>query len=110
MTIPNCILNPPVNQIEIKYFAGDWKSLPSFLDEYNIILTSETIYNPENYGKIVNVIDKSLKEDGCVYLAAKSHYFGVGGDLRQFQRFVETEKGWKSSVLFTTQDGLVSYL
>ena len=41
------------------------------------------------------------------YLAAKVTYFGVGGDIRQFEKFLKTKK-WKYETVFQTQEGEVS--
>jgi hypothetical protein len=45
---------------------------------------SEVIYNEENYRKIVNLIQKSMKKDGFCLLASKVYYYGVGGSLYDF--------------------------
>ena len=67
ITIPNVLLNKETShEVEMKFFAGDWGCLPSLLDTYDVILTSETIYNPENYSKLEKVMDSSLKENGCM--------------------------------------------
>jgi hypothetical protein len=41
------------------------------------------------------------------YLAAKVTYFGVGGDIRQFESFLKKKK-WKYETVFQTQEGEVS--
>ena len=53
--------------------------------KYDLILTSETIYNLENQETLLSLFSKCLKEGGSVLVAAKIHYFGVGGGLRQFE-------------------------
>jgi len=55
---------------------------------YDLILTSETIYNTGNYGKLVKLFDHALKPQGIIYLAAKVYYFGVQGGIRQFEEFL----------------------
>jgi hypothetical protein len=65
-TIPNVILNNPDLIGKARFFAGDWASLLHKLDRYDIILTSETIYNPENYGKLVRIFEETLKKDGTM--------------------------------------------
>ncbi|XP_007240450.2 histidine protein methyltransferase 1 homolog [Astyanax mexicanus] len=81
-----------------RFFSGDWTSYLSLMEreeptpKYDIIFTSETIYNTDYYPSLHSVFHKLLAEDGVVYLATKSHYFGVGGGLYLFQDFVE-EKG-----------------
>ena len=49
-----------------RYFSGDWGSLAQNLDSYDIILTSETIYNPENYAKLIRVFEETIKKDGVL--------------------------------------------
>ena len=72
---------------ECRFFSGDWRSLEEVLptSKYDLILTSETIYNLENQETLLSLFSKCLKEDGSVLVAAKIHYFGVGGGLRQFE-------------------------
>lgn len=77
LTIPNILLN--VEDIEIvkskaKFYCGDWES---FLENTNLfateeqkfdyIFTSETIYNPKNYKKLIAVFTKCLKKNGEMY-------------------------------------------
>ncbi len=95
---------------------------------YDVILTSETIYNIGNYGKLLKLFDHALKPQGIMwvdgfsiwksivvfarvkmigsfflkrYLAAKVYYFGVQGGIRQFEEFI-TKTG-----LFNTRVGRV---
>ncbi|XP_048842665.1 histidine protein methyltransferase 1 homolog [Brienomyrus brachyistius] len=78
-----------------RFFSGDWAAfLPLMVSrdtapKYDIILTSETIYNTAYYAALHQVFHKLLDSDGVIYLATKSHYFGVGGGLLLFQKFVE---------------------
>lgn len=80
------------------FFSGDWTAFLSLMEtkdptpKYDMIFTSETIYNTDYYPSLHSVFHKLLAEDGIVYLATKSHYFGVGGGLYLFQKFVE-DKG-----------------
>ena len=89
-----------------KFYSGDWdsfnKKLPN-TEVYDIILTSETIYNESNYDKLTSLFMDRLSKDGAVYVAAKAHYFGVGGGVRQFEQNVHkhgkliSEVCWKST-------------
>lgn len=67
---------------------------------FDIILTSETIYNPENNQKLIDLFMNKLRQGGKVLLAAKTYYFGVGGGLRQFEgllgRKMNSEVVWKN--------------
>ncbi|KAL7630814.1 UNVERIFIED_CONTAM: hypothetical protein RMT77_007490 [Armadillidium vulgare] len=100
-TIPNVVLNAEnidplmagdsakdmLNR-KFKFYSGDWGSFSKdlMLEEVNFdyILTSETIYNKKNYGKLINVFEKFLKPSGLIILASKSYYFGVGGGTLEF--------------------------
>ena len=103
MTIPNTILNTSSSdddkiKPETRFFSGDWTSLgQEFLSreiiseeqKFDLILTSETIYNTENQSKLVSIFKKFLKKDGEVLVAGKTFYFGVGGGMRQFEAVVK---------------------
>ncbi|XP_039995432.1 histidine protein methyltransferase 1 homolog [Xiphias gladius] len=81
-----------------RFFSGDWSTFLALVlktgpqPKYDIILTSETIYYTGYYPALHDTLHKLLAPDGLVYLATKSHYFGVGGGLHLFETFVE-EKG-----------------
>lgn len=49
-----------------KFFAGDWGSLAPKLDSYDVILTSETIYNPESYSKLLKIFKENTKKNGVM--------------------------------------------
>lgn len=110
-TIPNVILSceereKPEEFAKCAFFSGDWdsfKDLTSSEPKYDTILTSETIYNPENYLKLINFFETRLKFDGKVYLSAKTYYFGVSGNVLDFCKMLDAdgdfshENIWKSS-------------
>lgn len=94
-TIPNVTLNCEDDSKEIsikncRFFAGDWKSLSTLISDikYDFIFTSETIYNPDSYDKLISFFSKHLKQDGSGFLAAKGYYFGVGGSVIEFGKRV----------------------
>ncbi|BBN00080.1 hypothetical protein MPTK1_1g26230 [Marchantia polymorpha subsp. ruderalis] len=59
---------------------------------YDIILMSETVYSLVSLPKLYDLIKKCLKPPyGVLYVAAKKHYFGVGGGTRQFKYLVEED-------------------
>ena len=101
ITIPNVLLNIPSDKKTVtRFFSGDWRSFEeNFLSKeitdeslkFDLILTSETIYNVENQSKLVSIFKNFLKKDGEVLVAAKTVYFGVGGGVRQFERLVKQE-------------------
>ena len=95
----------PENFSKCAFYSGDWdnfRDMTSDQEKYDIILTSETIYNPENYLKLINFFKMRLKSDGKVYLSAKSYYFGVSGNVLDFCKLLENdgnlayENVWKS--------------
>ena len=110
ITIPNVLLNvPSTRETVTRFFSGDWRSFEeNFLKKeiteerlkFDLILTSETIYNVENQAKLVSIFKHFLKEDGEVLVAAKTFYFGVGGGIRQFEKLVKQEN-LKSEIVKT---------
>lgn len=112
-----------------KFYSGDWKSFLNVTSsKYDYILTSETIYNPENYKKLIDVFTELLNDNGkmyplyliwihiifcCIksltqsrYLAAKTYYFGVGGGIRQFEELIRKNQILTSCVCWKTSDGV----
>lgn len=119
ITMPNVLLNykdtlkddEKLNllQTESNFYAGDWShfaELTKDLEKYDIILTSETIYNIENQQKLLDTFQTRLKSDGKVLIAAKSHYFGVGGGLEQFVDVVKCGKVFKSHEVWKADENL----
>lgn len=123
VTIPNVLMNlaqqPKQCQSETasfgllqtarkccRFFSGDWGSVVDFINPgqvnemmYDVILTSETIYAVESHVKLYNVIKRHLKEpNGMAYVAAKTHYFGVGGGTRSFEKLVKMDGVFDVSV------------
>ncbi|XP_059621837.1 histidine protein methyltransferase 1 homolog [Phlebotomus argentipes] len=90
-TIPNILLNAEADgEVSIgkcQFYSGDWGSFTEATGDrkFDVILTSETIYNPENNQKVIDLFVGKLRRGGKVLLAAKTYYFGVGGGLRQFE-------------------------
>ena len=92
VTIPNyCANNRNQNKLKCKpnFFSGPWNkfcdSIKQYQNSYDLILTSETIYNTSHYETIIDIFDFCLSPSGVILLAAKVNYFGVGGGLRQFE-------------------------
>lgn len=61
----------------------------------------ETIYVTSSYAKLVKLIEKCMKQpNGVVYMAAKSYYFGTGGSVEGFLKFLEqTSPGLKFEMI-----------
>lgn len=109
VTIPNAFDN--INEkvyAKCRFMAGDWSTVLDHLEEcrYDIILTSETIYNTEGYQNLIKIFKRSLKNDGIVLVAAKTCYFGLGGGTRQFEASLEADGTFESRVVFVTDSGV----
>ena len=101
ITIPNVILNMSKHLIENEddefevnihsqeplgcFYGGDWANIhQTITKKYDMILTSETIYETNNLPSLVHLIKELLQPKGIVLVAAKSNYFGCSGSLSQF--------------------------
>ena len=60
--------------------------------KFDLILSSETIYNTDYYPKLYSILYNQLSTNGCALFAAKTHYFGVGGGTLDFTQYL-TKKG-----------------
>ncbi|XP_066412073.1 histidine protein methyltransferase 1 homolog [Molothrus aeneus] len=96
-----------------RFFSGDWSQVSQLLSnsnkpclKYDIILTSETIYNPDYYSALHDTLAQLLDRNGRVYLASKVHYFGVGGGVYLFEKFIEDKNVFKTSLVKTIDQGL----
>ncbi|XP_075212761.1 histidine protein methyltransferase 1 homolog isoform X2 [Lycorma delicatula] len=109
VTIPSVLKNliPDVSSVPCKFFSGDWLSFSQLNNNrYDIILTSATIYNTNNYKKILKVFKMNLKHNGLILIAAKTYYFGNGGGTRQFEEAVERDGVFQTEVLWTSVEGV----
>lgn len=92
-TMSNVLLNCEEKLKACKYYSGDWESFTMFNENtYDLILTSETIYNLSNYMKLITLFEKKLKPSGCILLIAKNYYFGVGGSISEFVHCLKSTK------------------
>ncbi|XP_041645727.1 histidine protein methyltransferase 1 homolog [Cheilinus undulatus] len=95
-----------------RFFSGDWSTFLSLVQredtqpKYDIIFTSETIYNTAYYPALHETLYKLLAPDGLIYLATKSHYFGVGGGLHLFEKFVEQRGIFSLDHVWDGEEGL----
>lgn len=120
VTIPNAVLNsfdadataPTTDRLErCRFFAGDWSHFVSHAEiakqRYDLIVTCETIYNPANNQKIIDVLKRLLRpRTGVAYLAAKTYYFGVGGGLRSFEALLLADGSLRSEVVWQTSENV----
>ncbi|XP_063790395.1 histidine protein methyltransferase 1 homolog isoform X2 [Pseudophryne corroboree] len=95
-----------------RFFSGDWSHFRILMQnemppmQYDIILTSETIYNPSYYSALHDIFQHLLAPNGIVYLTSKSHYFGVGGGVHLFETFIKEGKLFHINTLNIHEDGL----
>ncbi|NXU17109.1 MET18 methyltransferase, partial [Pardalotus punctatus] len=96
-----------------RFFSGEWSQVSQLLlsrskafSKYDIILTSETIYNPDYYSALHDTLAQLLDKNGRVYLASKVHYFGVGGGIYLFEKFIEEKNVFRTSMVKTIDQGL----
>ncbi|CAI0397643.1 unnamed protein product, partial [Linum tenue] len=83
----------------------DSNSGKNLVYEYNIILMAETIYAISAQQSLYKLIKKCMKRPGGVtYMAAKKHYFGVGGGTRQFLSMVKKDGVMDASLVAEVAD------
>lgn len=104
---------PPDALRKCRFFSGEWSEVSQLLvssnkpfSRYDIILTSETIYNPDYYPALHDTLSRLLDKNGRVFLASKVYYFGVGGGTYLFEKFIEERNVFKSSIVRTIDKGL----
>ncbi|XP_051714364.1 histidine protein methyltransferase 1 homolog [Oryctolagus cuniculus] len=100
-----------------RFFSGEWSefcnlvlSSEELFVKYDLILTSETIYNPDYYSTLHQTFLRLLGKNGRVLLASKAHYFGVGGGVHLFQKFVEERDVFETRTLEIIDEGLKRFL
>lgn len=93
LTIRNTKLNI-VNIDRNRYFSGSWKECLSIIPKHNydLILSSETIYDADNYQSFHEMIIHSLKPHGYLLLACKRFYFGLDGSSDAFIHFIQEKR------------------
>uniref|UniRef100_A0A8D0HBL0 Histidine protein methyltransferase 1 homolog n=1 Tax=Sphenodon punctatus TaxID=8508 RepID=A0A8D0HBL0_SPHPU len=94
------------------FFSGEWSDFCQLwlsgnkLAKYDFILTSETIYNPEYYSALHDTFSRLLDKNGRVYLASKAHYFGCGGGVHLFEKFIEERNVFQIRTVKVIDKGL----
>jgi SAM-dependent methyltransferase len=120
VTVPNILINTDFIPTEIdsrgffevdvemkngNYYCGDWSNLiPIIQDHYDIIVTSETIYNADSIPSLLELSSKILAQDGYMLVAAK-YYFGCSGSLELFKQKA-MEFNFKFNLVFSTHEGV----
>ncbi|GFT75265.1 histidine protein methyltransferase 1 homolog [Nephila pilipes] len=118
VTAPNVWLNTveeKQNSISEKcqFLCGDWQNIQKKhysdgkeMKFYDVIVTSETIYNKSNQKKLLNLMKEALKPGGVIYLASKVHYFGVGGGIADFEKLLKEDNTFDFSTIFKVTEGV----
>lgn len=113
VTIPNvfanliveapAVLNSKIFEVELnidcdatnsKFFAGDWAKLDDsglMSEKYDLVLTSETIYDSNSYVSLLRLMKNVVKPNGIVLVAAKAVYFGCSGSIQSFKDVCQHE-------------------
>ncbi|XP_006901019.1 PREDICTED: vegetative cell wall protein gp1-like [Elephantulus edwardii] len=99
--------------LKCRFFSGEWSEFCELIlssekpfVKYDLILTSETIDNPDYYSALHETFLRLLDKNGQVLLASKVHYFGVGGGIHLFQKFVEEKNVFEARTLEVIDEGL----
>lgn len=84
------------HNIELRFFAGSWETF-EVSEPYNVVLTSETVYDVDNLPHLVKLLKEAShptpKSGDLTLVACKRVYFGVGGGEVAFKSVVETDDG-----------------
>ncbi|KAM7532472.1 hypothetical protein Aperf_G00000132768 [Anoplocephala perfoliata] len=99
-TINNVKIQPSVQGDQVDFWSGDWDDLAdiwaSLGKQFDIILTTETIYRCELYPKLLKVF-KSVAAPNCqIYVVGKLVYCGNDGTFEDFCNFVDKGGGFSS--------------
>jgi len=106
-TIPNVNLNDKAFMKRSHFCFGPWDSSPELLDDsFDLIVTADTLYDPETLEALSKVILRVLAPGGKAYIAAKRFYFGVGGGVSTFTSLMARLGGCQTRVLASFQDGV----
>ncbi|CAE6466380.1 unnamed protein product [Rhizoctonia solani] len=80
------------HRIEFRFFSGPWDGFTP-TTPYDLVLTSETIYQPTSLPSLVRLLRDATGPSGRCLVAAKMVYFGVGGGIREFEQALEKGRG-----------------
>ncbi|MCP9259500.1 Golgin subfamily A member 4 [Dirofilaria immitis] len=100
--------NFTVNNVSLencRFYGCDWTTLQQKMNgqKFDVVLTSETIYNEENYGILHDLFDVVLPPDGLILLAAKMFYFGIGGNIPSFLEYVKTRSIFDTYICWSSE-------
>lgn len=69
-------------------------------------MTSETIYCTQSHSKLLLAFKELVDINGVILVAAKSHYFGVGGTMKMFLDLIRKEGIFSHCVIKEISDGI----
>jgi 2-polyprenyl-3-methyl-5-hydroxy-6-metoxy-1,4-benzoquinol methylase len=93
---------------KVQFWSGDWSALAKEQQQQNVdvILTSDTLYNPANQKKLLNYIKARLNPiGGMALIASKSYYFGVGGSVHSFLQLISQDSSLQVTQVQNKLDG-----
>ena len=132
VTMATCRLNGLESLIEsnkISFISGDWARVSTLLlnesmdcttempareinesskqpcHMFDIILTSETLYNVPASERLWQLVQGHLNVGGTAIIAAKAYYFGCGGSVAAFKLLIDADKRFTWRTLRTFDDG-----
>ncbi|EOD19321.1 hypothetical protein EMIHUDRAFT_45571, partial [Emiliania huxleyi CCMP1516] len=86
--------------------AAPSSSPPLPPDGFDLILTSDTIYDAGAARRLWHLIASQLRRPvGLALVAAKSYYFGVGGSVAAFRTLVEEDGRFSCTSARVVEDG-----
>jgi predicted nicotinamide N-methyase len=98
-----------IGDYNAEFWAGDWKALATEWSEkqFDLILSSETIYDSSSYSSFTKLVDQCLRLGGILLIAAKYQYFGCSGSLHLFLNHLKSNyPSWKISVVMESGAGV----
>jgi len=109
VTIPNVIENTGKLSQKASFVAGDWND-PKLVEilgasEWDLILTSDTLYSLESIPALVACVEKLLSPSGECYVGAKRYYFGVGGGVIDLMEHINESLTLKAEIVKVIDDG-----
>ena len=101
------------SKTRLLFSAGSWGSFRPALSVprgFDLILTSETIYQSTSLGDLLEVITHASRKgsdtaSSLCLIAAKVLYFGVGGGVEEFTHAV-SKRGGKTDVVLERREGV----
>ena len=107
-TIPTCKLNK-CDMEKLRFFHGDWSEFTR--GPYDLILTSETLYDNRLYPSLFKCLQRNL--EGECFLASKKVFIGLSGNVKEFMQLSgsrivsEYNKGIKRVILKYEQEKIM---